>query len=118
MNISGVVAGVLVTLVLSCICGYYFFDERIKIERKIKPYSWMIIHVSVCAVTLLFMVTADYFYVFSQKFDITTSIIKVIIYILIQSGGLPIFVMLLSSRLYDTLVKACHYQYFVKSHMI
>lgn len=37
----------MVTLVFSGICGYFVFDEKIKIERKIKPYSWMIIQVTV-----------------------------------------------------------------------
>lgn len=45
--ITGVVVGILVTLVFSGICGYFVFDEKIKIERKIKPYSWMIIQVTV-----------------------------------------------------------------------
>ena len=117
MNITGVVVGILVTLVFSGVCGYFVFDEKIKIERKIKPYSWMIIHVSVCAVTLWLMVNSDYFYLILKEPDITTPIIR-FLYIFIQNGGLMIFVMLLSVLLYDTLVKACHYQYFVKRHTI
>ncbi len=103
MNITGVVVGILVTLVFSGICGYFVFDEKIKIERKIKPYSWMIIHVSVCAVTLWLMVNSDYFYLILKESDITTPIIR-FLYIFIQNGGLMIFVMLLSVLLYDTLV--------------
>lgn len=113
--ILGVISAIL-SGVLSSYIGYRICKRKIVIKHTLNPLYWILVHFLVSIFTILLMVISDIVY---EAFSDVRSLplgVKGIMCAFIQNGGMLVFVMLISSLIYNYFVRMIEFNYFIERH--
>ena len=109
--ITSVISSVALCFVVSKI-----FKRPIVIKHNLNPYNWLGVHMIVYFMTLILMLFSDILYYTLLEITSMPLGIKGIICLFIQSGGLIVLVMIISSWIYDYYIKTIEFNYFIERH--
>ena len=113
--IYGLISGVLSGVLSGCI-GYRICKRTIVIKHNLNPTCWFWVHFLVSIYTIILMLISDIVYEnFADERNLPLGL-KGIVCAFIQNGGMLVFVMLISSLIYNYFVKVIEFNYFVERH--
>lgn len=102
--IYGLISGVLSGVLSGCI-GYRICKRTIVIKHNLNPTCWFWVHFLVSIYTIILMLISDIIYEnFADERNLPLGL-KGIVCAFIQNGGMLVFVMLISSLIYNYFVK-------------
>lgn len=102
--IYGLISGVLSGVLSGCI-GYRICKRTIVIKHNLNPTCWFWVHFLVSIYTIILMLISDIVYEnFADERNLPLGL-KGIVCAFIQNGGMLVFVMLISSLIYNYFVK-------------
>lgn len=93
------------------------FKRPVVIKHNLNPYEWFGVHIIVYFMTLILMLFADMLYNALAEITFMSFGIKGILCLFIQSGGLIILIMIISSWIYDYYIKTIEFNYFIERHL-
>lgn len=93
------------------------FKRPVVIKHNLNPYEWFGVHMIVYFMTLILMLFADMLYYALAEITFMSLGIKGILCLFIQSGGLIILIMIISSWIYDYYIKTIEFNYFIERHL-
>lgn len=107
---------VIITCVLTYMISNYWIDKKyiksITIKRKLNLYLWIPVHSLIFMLTIMMMVFQDWI-----VYEINISLrFEGLIYLFVKNGGLIIFIMLISSLLYNIYIKSIGFEYFIECY--
>ena len=101
--IYGLISGVLSGVLSGCI-GYRICKRTIVIKHNLNPTCWFWVHFLVSIYTIILMLISDIVYEnFADERNLPLGL-KGIVCAFIQNGGMLVFVMLISSLIYNYFV--------------
>lgn len=92
------------------------FKRPILVKHNLNPYEWFGVHIIVYFMTLILMLFSDMLFYALIEITFMSLGIKGILCLFIQSGGLIILVMIISSWIYDYYIKTIEFNYFIVRH--
>ena len=114
-EIIGIITSIISSVILIFTVNR-IFKRPIVIKHNLNTYEWFGVHMIVYFMTLILMLFSDMLYYAFIEITFMSLGIKGILCLFIQSGGLIILVMMISSWIYDYYIKTIEFNYFIERH--
>ena len=116
MNTSIVVFSFILSSVIFIYFGKKNLEKPIKIQHNLDPHAWWYVHIIVYFISIELMMWTDILFFKFEEIKEMPLGIKGLVCLFIQNGGLIVFIMIISSCIYNYYIKVSEFNLFVERH--